>query len=220
MGEITGALIGIALVLSAVFLPMAFFGGSSGVIYRQFSITIVSAMLLSVFVALVADADALCHAAGAGRDGRRASAWRASSAGSIAGFERDHRRLCRICVGSLIVRGRRSWCSSSLPCWSPPSLASSPQLPTSLPAAGGPGRSSWSSSRCRGREQSRTLAVVKQIEDHFLEQKATVDNMFIVLGFSFSGSGQNSGDGLHPAEGLERADGRQELTRRRSWRAR
>jgi len=53
MGEITGALIGIALVLTAVFLPMAFFGGSTGVIYRQFSITIVSAMVLSVVVALV-----------------------------------------------------------------------------------------------------------------------------------------------------------------------
>ena len=52
MGEITGALVGISLVLSAVFIPMAFFGGSTGVIYRQFSITIVSAMLLSVLVAL------------------------------------------------------------------------------------------------------------------------------------------------------------------------
>ncbi len=52
MQEITPALIGIALTLSAVFIPMAFFGGSTGVIYRQFSITIVSAMALSVFVAL------------------------------------------------------------------------------------------------------------------------------------------------------------------------
>jgi hydrophobe/amphiphile efflux-1 (HAE1) family protein len=52
MGEITGALVGIAMVLSAVFIPMAFFGGSTGVIYRQFSITIVSAMLLSVLVAV------------------------------------------------------------------------------------------------------------------------------------------------------------------------
>ena len=52
-GQITGALVGIALVLSAVFLPMAFFGGSAGVIYRQFSITIVSAMVLSVMVALI-----------------------------------------------------------------------------------------------------------------------------------------------------------------------
>src|SRR3546814_17717302 len=53
MDEISGALIGIGLVLSAVFLPMAFFGGSTGVIYRQFSITTVSAMALSVLVALI-----------------------------------------------------------------------------------------------------------------------------------------------------------------------
>jgi multidrug efflux pump len=53
MEQIQGALVGIALVLSAVLLPMAFFGGSTGVIYKQFSITIVSAMALSVFVALV-----------------------------------------------------------------------------------------------------------------------------------------------------------------------
>jgi multidrug efflux pump len=53
MQEITGALIGIGLVLTAVFLPMAFFGGSTGVIYRQFSVTIVSAMSLSIFVALI-----------------------------------------------------------------------------------------------------------------------------------------------------------------------
>lgn len=53
MGQIQGALIGIGLVLSAVFLPMAFFGGSTGVIYRQFSITIASAMTLSVLVALI-----------------------------------------------------------------------------------------------------------------------------------------------------------------------
>ena len=53
MDEISGALVGIALVLTAVFLPMAFFGGSTGVIYRQFSITIVSSMVLSVLVALI-----------------------------------------------------------------------------------------------------------------------------------------------------------------------
>src|SRR3546814_5513291 len=53
MDEITGAIIGIALFLTAVFIPMAFFGGSTGIIYRQFSITIVSAMLLSAVVAIV-----------------------------------------------------------------------------------------------------------------------------------------------------------------------
>ncbi|WP_202304008.1 multidrug efflux RND transporter permease AcrD [Dryocola clanedunensis] len=53
MGQIQGALVGIAMVLSAVFVPMAFFGGTTGAIYRQFSITIVSAMVLSVLVALI-----------------------------------------------------------------------------------------------------------------------------------------------------------------------
>src|SRR5204862_90980 len=52
MGQITGALVGVAVVLAAVFVPVAFSGGSVGAIYRQFSLTIVSAMLLSVFVAL------------------------------------------------------------------------------------------------------------------------------------------------------------------------
>ena len=53
MTQISGALVGVGLVLSAVFLPMAFFGGTTGVIYRQFSITIVTAMVLSVLVALI-----------------------------------------------------------------------------------------------------------------------------------------------------------------------
>src|ERR1700730_840449 len=59
MDQITGALVGIALVLSAVFLPMAFFSGSAGVVYRQFSVTIISAMALSVLVAIVVT-PALC----------------------------------------------------------------------------------------------------------------------------------------------------------------
>src|SRR5690606_19938897 len=53
MQEISSALIGITLVLTAVFIPMAFFGGSTGVIYRQFSITLVAAMALSLMVALI-----------------------------------------------------------------------------------------------------------------------------------------------------------------------
>jgi multidrug efflux pump len=58
MHEITGALVGIGVVLSAVFIPMAFFGGSVGIIYRQFALTIVSAMVLSVLVAIDPDAGA------------------------------------------------------------------------------------------------------------------------------------------------------------------
>jgi HAE1 family hydrophobic/amphiphilic exporter-1/multidrug efflux pump len=92
MGEITGALIGISLVLSAVFIPMAFFGGSTGVIYRQFSITIVSSMVLSVLMALSLT-PALCasllrHHAAAGLDESQAAPatgrWAASSPPSTA----------------------------------------------------------------------------------------------------------------------------------------
>jgi multidrug efflux pump len=83
MGEITGALIGIALVLSAVFVPMAFFGGSTGVIYRQFSITVVSAMLLSVAVAMSLT-PALCATLLLPTDKVRAGAARKSLLGRLS----------------------------------------------------------------------------------------------------------------------------------------
>ena len=66
MGQITSALWGIVTVLRAVFVPMAFFGGSTGVIYRQFSITIVSAMILSVLLAMIAYAGLVRYPAQAG----------------------------------------------------------------------------------------------------------------------------------------------------------
>ena len=84
MQEITGALIGIALVLTAVFLPMAFFGGSTGVIYRQFSVTIVSAMSLSITGGAGPDALAVRHAAQARREGEGHRSMAASSPGSTA----------------------------------------------------------------------------------------------------------------------------------------
>ena len=93
MDQITGALVGIGLVLSAVFVPMAFLGGSTGIIYRQFSATIVSAMALSVLVAIVLT-PALCathaEAAAARRAPRRDTV---SSAGSIASSTRSDRQL-------------------------------------------------------------------------------------------------------------------------------
>ena len=83
MDEITGALIGIGLVLTAVFLPMAFFGGSTGVIYRQFSVTIVSAMTLSIMVALILT-PSLCATLLKPVEGEGHASTGASSAGSIA----------------------------------------------------------------------------------------------------------------------------------------
>jgi hydrophobe/amphiphile efflux-1 (HAE1) family protein len=114
MAEITPALVGIALVLSAVFVPMAFFGGSTGVIYRQFSITIVSAMALSVFVALTLT-PALCatllkpvanggHAAPrAGLLGRVDRFFAAFN----RGFDRNAARYEGV-VGGIVRRGKRS----------------------------------------------------------------------------------------------------------------
>ena len=102
MDQITGALVGIALVLSAVFVPMAFFGGSTGVIYRQFSVTIVSAMALSVLVAIVLT-PALCATLLKPLEkGHHASRSRASSAGSTAASTAATRALpgqrCAACL--------------------------------------------------------------------------------------------------------------------------
>ncbi len=106
MREITGALVGIALVLSAVFVPMAFFGGSTGVIYRQFSVTIVAAMLLSVLVALTLS-PALCATllkpvqAGHHAQKRGFFGW------FNRNFDRSAERY-RSGVGGLLRRGKRS----------------------------------------------------------------------------------------------------------------
>jgi hydrophobe/amphiphile efflux-1 (HAE1) family protein len=115
MDEITGALVGIALVLSAVFIPMAFFGGSTGVIYRQFSITIVSAMVLSVLVAVTLT-PALCvtllkpvpkgekHAAPTGWPGR----WMARFFGAFNRFFDRNSERYEKGVGGMLKRGKRS----------------------------------------------------------------------------------------------------------------
>ncbi len=112
MNEITGALVGIALVLSAVFIPMAFFGGSTGVIYRQFSITIVSAMLLSVLVAVTLS-PALCATllkpAATSASGQHVprTGWLGRFFGAFNRvFDRNADRYQRG-VGGLLTRGKR-----------------------------------------------------------------------------------------------------------------
>jgi hydrophobe/amphiphile efflux-1 (HAE1) family protein len=106
MDEVTGALVGIALVLSAVFLPMAFFGGSTGVIYRQFSITIVSAMLLSALVALTLS-PALCASLLCAPSAHEASGHRGWLGRFFGGFNRGFDRGAdgyRSAVGGLLAR--------------------------------------------------------------------------------------------------------------------
>jgi multidrug efflux pump len=193
MDQITGALVGVALVLAAVFVPMGLFGGATGVIYRQFSVTIVTAMALSVLVALVLT-PALCAtllepagAAGhaAPRFGRRfferfnalfdASATRYhSQVGRILG---SNRRYIAIYAAIVLVMGLAFWRlpAGFLPDEDQGVLFAQIQLPP-------------------GATQQQTLQVIGQVEQHFLQdQKEAVASIMTIVGFSFAGSGQNSG---------------------------
>ncbi|MGH6889562.1 MAG: efflux RND transporter permease subunit [Rhizomicrobium sp.] len=193
MDEITGALIGIAMVLSAVFLPMAFIGGSTGVIYRQFSITIVSAMVLSITVALILT-PTLCATlltpVRKGEDHAHGRLFTWFNRNFSRAIERYRSLLVRILdrpPGPLLVYA----------CIVGVMLLLFFVLPTGFLPEEDQGFVLVQFTLPTGAEQSRTLAVAKQVEHHFLvDEKANVDNMFIVTGFSFSGSGQNVGLGF------------------------
>ncbi|QID18818.1 efflux RND transporter permease subunit [Nitrogeniibacter mangrovi] len=197
MGQITGALIGIGLVLAAVFVPMAFFGGSTGVIYRQFSITIVSAMALSVVVAIVFT-PALCatmlkpvekgHEHGEG--------------GLFSGFFHWFNdrfawatRHYESAVGGILKRSLRFLLIYALLFGALATLFT--RLPTSFLPQEDQGIMFNQIVLPTGATQERTLAVLRKVEKHFLEdEKDTVRALFTVAGFSFSGRGQNMGIGF------------------------
>jgi len=190
MGQITGALVGVALVLAAVFVPMAFFSGSTGVIYRQFSITIVSAMTLSVLVAIVLT-PALC----ATLLKPAAKGHALASTGFFGWFNRQFDRsnvryqgIVRHMLGrgwrymagyavllALVVAGFMKLPVGFLPDEDQGTLFAIMQLPS-------------------GATKARTDEVIRQVEHHFLvDQKEAVSGVFAVSGFSFAGSGQNMG---------------------------
>ncbi|MYM36243.1 efflux RND transporter permease subunit [Duganella sp. FT94W] len=190
MGQISGALVGIALVLSAVFVPMAFFSGSTGVIYRQFSVTIVSAMVLSVLVAMIFT-PALCatilkpvekghHMADKGFFGWFNRTFDRSSTryqGVVASILNRSGRSLIVYAAILVVLGVAFMRlpTSFLPEEDQGVLFSQIQLPT-------------------GATQERTLKVIEKVENHFLtNEKNNVASVFAVAGFSFAGNGQNSG---------------------------
>jgi len=192
MGEISGALIGIALVLSAVFVPMAFFGGSQGVIYRQFSVTIVSAMLLSVLVALILT-PALCAtllkpvAKGEHHHSRGFFAW----------FNRNFERTAQgyeAWVSRLLGRGRRRGVAAFVVI-----LLGVGLLFTRLPSGFLPDEDQGSlmvlAQLPSGATQERTVGVLDTIERQFLSDEA-VQSIFTVAGFSFAGAGENAGMGF------------------------
>ncbi|MEJ1968506.1 MAG: efflux RND transporter permease subunit [Rhizomicrobium sp.] len=191
MREITGALIGIALVLSAVFLPMAFFPGSTGVIYRQFSVTIVSAMVLSVMVALILT-PALCATLlkPIPKDDSDKPKWR-----FFVWFNETFE------YGMDRYRKAVTWFLG----WVRPAMLIYAgivvlmvllfiRLPTAFLPEEDQGAILTQITLPVGAIQSRTLDVAKQVERYYMvNEKANADTVFIVAGFSFAGAGQNAG---------------------------
>ncbi|MDU9357761.1 efflux RND transporter permease subunit [Klebsiella sp. 141153] len=189
MEQIQGALVGIAMVLSAVFVPMAFFGGSTGAIYRQFSITIVSAMALSVLVALVLT-PALCATmlkpSSADHHGKKGffgwfnarfdqsvNHYTNSVSGILRGTGRYLVIYLLIVIGMAVLFIRLP--TSFLPDEDQGVFLTMVQLPA-------------------GATQERTQKVLDSVSDYYLQkEKANVESVFTVNGFSFSGQGQNSG---------------------------
>lgn len=189
MGQITGALIGIAMVLSAVFIPMAFFGGSTGVIYRQFSVTLVSSMVLSVVVAIVLT-PALCATLL-----KPVSPDHHDKKGFFGWFNRSFNRAShgyQSAVGGILKRGIRFGLVYAAIIGLMAFLFV--KLPTAYLPDEDQGLLFTLVQLPAGATQERTLETMKQVEDYYLTQeKDTVKSVFAITGFSFAGNGQNMG---------------------------
>jgi multidrug efflux pump len=195
MGQISGALVGIALVLSAVFLPMGFMSGSTGVIYRQFSVTIITAMVLSLAVALILTPAMCATLLRRGHDAPRPAPARwfnrgfeHLTRGYSATVQRSLRRpllvmlvLAAISGGALELFGRLT--STFIPSEDQGVLQSRITL-------------------TEGSTAQQTAAVVREIEDYMLtEESDVVSSVFVAMGFGTSGTAQNQATifvRLHP----------------------
>jgi multidrug efflux pump len=190
MDQITGALVGIGLVLSAVFVPMAFLGGSTGVIYRQFSATIVSAMALSVLVALVLT-PALCATLLKPIEKGHAVSERGFFGWFNRRFDQGNRRYQGAVRGIVLRAGRYMLVFVVMVALM---VFLFLRLPTSFLPAEDQGVLFTQVQAPVGATQQRTMEVIRRIEQHFLDnEKRTVSSLFTVQGFSFGGSGQNTG---------------------------
>ena len=194
MEQITGALVGIGTVLTAVFIPMAFLNGSTGVIYRQFSVTIVAAMVLSVIIALTLT-PALCvtllrpvvkahgHSPRAlffAGFNRLYGALNTRYQHTVARMLKHTGRNMLIYVGLAGLMGLLFI-----------------RLPTSFLPVEDQGWMFVFVQAPVGATAIRTNQVLDKVQDHFLnDEKKTVESVFTVQGFSFSGSGQNAGIGF------------------------
>ncbi|HEY1057716.1 MAG TPA: efflux RND transporter permease subunit [Limnobacter sp.] len=191
MDQITPALVGIGLVLSAVFIPMAFFPGSAGVIYKQFSITIVAAMALSVIVALVLT-PALCATLLKPHDPNHKPkgffGWFNRT------FDRGNEKYQGVVARILKRSGRFMAIYGALVLVM---VFMFTKLPTSFLPDEDQGVFFTQVQLPSGATQEQTLNVLRKMEKHFLEtEKDAVKSLFTVAGFSFSGTGQNSGLGF------------------------
>jgi len=203
MGQITGALVGIGLVLSAVFVPMAFMSGSVGVIYRQFSATIVSAMALSVLVAIVLT-PALCATILKPLHKGEHYGQRGFFRWFNTRFDAGSRRY-RSGVRSVLARPGRFMAVFALLVVAMAVLYA--RLPGSFLPDEDQGSMIVQVITPVGATQQRTMKSIEAVERHFLEdEKDTVASLFTVQGFSFSGSGQNNGMGFVRLKDWEERD--------------
>ncbi|EPH0462267.1 multidrug efflux RND transporter permease AcrD [Klebsiella quasipneumoniae] len=188
MGQIQGALVGIAMVLSAVFVPMAFFGGTTGAIYRQFSITIVAAMVLSVLVAMILT-PALCATLlkpikpGESHERKGFFGW----------FNRTFNRSAsryETFVGKILHRSLR-WMLIYIVLLGGMVFLFL-HLPTSFLPLEDRGMFTTSVQLPSGSTQQQTLKVVQKAEDYFLNnEKQNVESVFATVGSGPGGNGQN-----------------------------
>ncbi len=190
MRQITGALVGIGLVLSAVFVPMAFLGGSTGIIYRQFSATIVSAMALSVLVALVLT-PALCATLLLPPDPKHAEGRRGFFGWFNRSFDSGSERYRR---GVRAMIGRRKRFMAVFVLLVVLMIWLFLRLPTAFLPAEDQGVLFAQVQTPVGATQQRTMQAIERIERHFLDnEQEAVASIFSVQGFSFGGTGQNNG---------------------------
>ena len=208
MREIQVALVAIAMVLSAVFLPMAFFGGSTGVIYQQFSITIIAAMTLSVLVALIfspALTSTLLRRKGEGDDGLHWLDKRIPALGRIVRSGRDtfNSRFERLTTGyrSAVVKVvDRKWLFLGIYALVVLALILMfYRLPTGFLPTEDQGAASIQFRLPPGATQTRTIEVRDQIEKYFAQNEAkNVQTLFTVAGGGGGGGavGQNTGQGF------------------------
>ncbi|HBP48790.1 MULTISPECIES: efflux RND transporter permease subunit [Pseudomonas] len=187
MDEITSALIGIALVLSAVFIPMAFFSGSTGIIYRQFSVTIVSAMVLSVLVAMTLT-PALCATLLKPVDPNGHGPQTGFFGWFNRTFERGAQAYQRV-VGKILQRSGRSLMVYVLVVAA--MAVGYTKLPTSFLPDEDQGILMAQMQLPVGATDDRTQAVLKQFESYILQQPE-VEAMISISGMGMGGNSQNS----------------------------